>query len=202
MKAFKTLPLAAALLGATALAAQAAVVGTLSFGTSGNSVVGGNIATGAEFTIDDLTAQVSVAGSNGTGVFYTFAGSDIGKVTFDTTVGHGDSFSFDDSVFGDFTSSKITATVTKIGTNTFVDSIYIVGTWTSGSGNSAPGPDAASLSFSLTQTNVGAISNSATFSVPPAEGAPEPSTWAMMGLGFAGLGFAGYRSKRNSVAIA
>jgi PEP-CTERM motif len=26
---------------------------------------------------------------------------------------------------------------------------------------------------------------------------PEPSTWAMMLLGFAGLGFAGYRAKRN-----
>ena len=31
--------------------------------------------------------------------------------------------------------------------------------------------------------------------------APEPSTWAMMGLGFAGLAFAGYRA-RKSVAIA
>jgi hypothetical protein len=32
---------------------------------------------------------------------------------------------------------------------------------------------------------------------------PEPSTWAMMLLGFAGLGFAGYRrTKRNSAAFA
>jgi hypothetical protein len=32
---------------------------------------------------------------------------------------------------------------------------------------------------------------------------PEPSTWAMMALGFAGLGFAGYRrGRRASVAIA
>jgi hypothetical protein len=30
------------------------------------------------------------------------------------------------------------------------------------------------------------------------EAAPEPSTWAMMLLGFAGLGFAGYRSTRRS----
>jgi PEP-CTERM motif len=31
---------------------------------------------------------------------------------------------------------------------------------------------------------------------------PEPSTWAMMLLGFAGLGFAGYRKSRSAVSIA
>ena len=31
---------------------------------------------------------------------------------------------------------------------------------------------------------------------------PEPSTWAMMLFGFAGLGFAGYRTSRKSVSIA
>ena len=31
---------------------------------------------------------------------------------------------------------------------------------------------------------------------------PEPSTWAMMILGFAGLGFAGYRTSRKAAAIA
>jgi PEP-CTERM motif len=31
-------------------------------------------------------------------------------------------------------------------------------------------------------------------------GAPEPSTWAMMLLGFAGLGFAGYRKARGARA--
>ena len=30
---------------------------------------------------------------------------------------------------------------------------------------------------------------------------PEPSTWAMMLLGFAGLGFAGYRKTRKAVSI-
>jgi hypothetical protein len=32
--------------------------------------------------------------------------------------------------------------------------------------------------------------------------APEPSTWAMMVVGFAGLGFAGYRKKRKAPVIA
>jgi hypothetical protein len=31
---------------------------------------------------------------------------------------------------------------------------------------------------------------------------PEPSTWAMMGLGFGGLGFGGYRASRKAAAIA
>jgi hypothetical protein len=31
---------------------------------------------------------------------------------------------------------------------------------------------------------------------------PEPSTWALMALGFAGLGFAGWRSQRRSISIA
>jgi hypothetical protein len=31
---------------------------------------------------------------------------------------------------------------------------------------------------------------------------PEPSTWAMMLLGFAGLGFAGYRKSHKAVSIA
>jgi hypothetical protein len=31
---------------------------------------------------------------------------------------------------------------------------------------------------------------------------PEPSTWAMMLIGFAGLGFAGYRSAKAKTAVA
>ncbi len=41
------------------------------------------------------------------------------------------------------------------------------------------------------------------FSTTTVGGVPEPSTWVMMILGFAGLGFAGYRkSKRTSVLAA
>jgi hypothetical protein len=32
--------------------------------------------------------------------------------------------------------------------------------------------------------------------------APEPSTWAMMILGFAGLGFAGYRRAGKAAVVA
>jgi uncharacterized membrane protein len=38
--------------------------------------------------------------------------------------------------------------------------------------------------------------------VSPADAVPEPSTWVMLVLGFAGLGFAGYRTTRKSLSIA
>jgi hypothetical protein len=175
--------------------AQAAVKGTLAFGTSANSVAGDSIVTGTEFTIGDLKAQPGDGGSNGTGVFANFTGADIGKVTFNTAVG--DSFSLDNSVFGSFTSTSITDTIAKIGGNSYVNSVYIVGDWTPGSGVNATGPDLASFTFSFTQTNVGAISNSASFSIGSA---PEPSTWAMMLGGFAALGFVGFRGRRTTAA--
>jgi hypothetical protein len=39
-------------------------------------------------------------------------------------------------------------------------------------------------------------------SLPLSGGTPEPSTWVMMVLGFAGLGFAGYRTSRKAVSVA
>lgn len=41
-----------------------------------------------------------------------------------------------------------------------------------------------------------------TASFPPPSTAPEPSTWAMMLVGFSGIGFAGYRRSRKSAAHA
>ena len=37
---------------------------------------------------------------------------------------------------------------------------------------------------------------------PPALNAPEPSTWAMILIGFAGLGVAGYLASRKTAALA
>jgi hypothetical protein len=39
------------------------------------------------------------------------------------------------------------------------------------------------------------------FSLTEAAAAPEPATWAMMGLGFAGLAFAGWRKAKPALAI-
>ena len=48
------------------------------------------------------------------------------------------------------------------------------------------------------------LENAINLSAPPVvgSGVPEPSTWAMMLLGFAGLGFAGYRKVRPSASNA
>jgi hypothetical protein len=40
------------------------------------------------------------------------------------------------------------------------------------------------------------------FDAPVAGGVPEPSTWAMMILGFGGIGFMAYRRKQNGLALA
>jgi len=37
--------------------------------------------------------------------------------------------------------------------------------------------------------------------VPPVGAVPEPSIWAMMMIGFAGLGFMAYRRKQNGQAL-
>ena len=41
-----------------------------------------------------------------------------------------------------------------------------------------------------------------TFTLDVGSAVPEPSTWAMMALGFAGLGLVGYRKTRSDNALA
>jgi hypothetical protein len=72
--------------------------------------------------------------------------------------------------------------------------------------------------FQITSFNTGALNGNLPFtlvygeccgapadleiSLPLSSTIPEPSTWAMMVLGFAGLGFAGYRASRKTPALA
>jgi hypothetical protein len=63
----------------------------------------------------------------------------------------------------------------------FADGTYIV-PWANG--------------FDTSFTNVGLITSNAIIN-PTVGGVPEPSTWAMLGIGFAGLGFAGSRRSRK-----
>jgi hypothetical protein len=203
MHTLKTTALAAAILGATALAAQADVVGTLGFSNLGGvSANTGDLATATSLTVYNLANNTGAYG--GTGIFAGLGlNTDFGaSLTF--SLSDASTVSFSDGAFGSFTGATIDDHVTTSGTVTS-DIIYVVGDWTPGSyGDVANGSYLASFTFTLNQTAGGAISGGETFSVPPTgdPAAPELSTWAMMGLGFAGLGFAGYRSRRGAVSIA
>jgi hypothetical protein len=67
------------------------------------------------------------------------------------------------------------------------------------SGPSGPLANPAERSFELGSCNVGCVGRNfiSGFVIPetPASSVPEPSTWAMMLLGFAGVGFMAYRRK-------
>jgi hypothetical protein len=190
------------LLGLTAGSAQAAVVGTQAFADIGSPTADGsttgNINTATMFELGDMIST----GSN-TGLFMGMPTQDFGSVSFDT--GSATSLMFGNSVFGTFDSTSI---VEKVNTPGSV-AIYVLGEFTPGTqGGMSGGPFPSSFTISFTQTPPGgghAISDSESFSVPPAPPpgtVPEASTWAMMLIGFAGLGFAGYRSSRKSAALA
>jgi hypothetical protein len=69
---------------------------------------------------------------------------------------------------------------------------YVFGVYSNGSG----GYEAALF-------GPGGANNYYTYNDPITLSAvPEPSTWAMLGLGFAGLAFVGYRKRREALAIA
>ncbi len=57
------------------------------------------------------------------------------------------------------------------------------------------------INFDCTSgTCLGSIDGDMTVSLVNDSAVPEPSTWVMMGVGFAGLGFAGYRRARTATA--
>jgi hypothetical protein len=61
-----------------------------------------------------------------------------------------------------------------------------------------------SLQYITSHGNVGAFGelNASGFSLSVSSGVPESSTWAMMILGFCGLGFMAYRRKAEPSVIA
>jgi hypothetical protein len=66
-------------------------------------------------------------------------------------------------------------------------------TWTWGSGRDAD-------SFRLIVAGA-PLAQLASVDLPSVPSVPEPATWALMGVGFAGLGFARYRATRKSAAL-
>ena len=150
---------------------------------------GRDINTATQFTIGSLLTN-----SSSTGVFAGMPTQSFGSVSFDTTVGS--SLSFGNSTFGNFASTSITQLSNSAGQVSY----YILGNFTGGSytGILRPNPAPASFTVSFTQTpaNTGAISDSATLSIPPApSGVPEPSSIVLVGLGLASVGVVARRKK-------
>jgi hypothetical protein len=93
------------------------------------------------------------------------------------TVGHDDGLQLE--IGGDIV-------INEPGPTSFANTTY---TWTGPSGNYA---------FQLSYGENSGPPADLFASLPFTSGVPEPSTWAMMGLGFAGLGFVGSRRARKT----
>ncbi len=185
-------------------AGSASPVGTQGFADLGSPQAGGsttgNINTATTFKIGDMFTT-----SSNTGIFSGLGSQNIGAVSFDTTSAN--SLSFTNTAFGTFTSTSIDEYTNKPGTVAF----YVLGTWTPGTYNNnnttyTGGPYDASFTISFTQTPAGAgnaISDSATFSIPPSgnPSVPEPAS-IVMGLTGLVIGGLAYRRHRRQASIA
>ena len=130
-------------------------------------------------------------------------------VTNDSTSGH---------ALATVSASSFTGWMTDVGyTNTVVGvAPTTVSSGPSGSainflfpapGSINPGDNTVLLTIMTNATtvkagNISFIDNGTATVAGFAPGVPEPSTWAMLLLGFAGLGFAGYRTRQKAASIA
>lgn len=141
------------------------------------SVDSGNINTGTSFTIGNM---ISTGAS--LGYFAGLPTQIFGPITFNS--GISSSLSFGNATFGSFTSTSITEQTNAAGERSF----YILGNYTAGTFNPAlsPSPAPASVIVGFTQSpaGTGAISDSASLSIPPAA-VPEPSTIVLATVGIA-----------------
>jgi hypothetical protein len=155
------------------------------------TVDSGNINTGTSFTVGNM---ISTGAS--IGYFSGLSTQILGPVTFNASVGS--SLSFGNGTLGTFTSTSITEQTNVSGERSF----YILGNFTAGSFNPAltPNPAPASVIIGFTQSPAGsgAISDSATLSIPPAA-VPEPSTIVLATVGMAAAVAADRMRRRGTV---
>jgi hypothetical protein len=148
-----------------------------------------------------LTSQTTYTGSGTTMTFDTFVGSDFTRVS-------GTAIFSNDSVFLSQNNSG-KSYVSSVGSSSLAfNGIEIVDLSSGNMIGWTVQPGATFVGFSESQTDpkvialnfvgseaVGDITVGLTSSVP------EPSTWAMMILGFCGIGFMAYRRKQNGPAL-
>jgi len=187
----KLVAFAATLLLLTGSQSQAAFMGTLTFADTGSPTANtGNINTATSFTLGN------VASISGTGEFAGFPLlTSFGSQTI-TTSGTG-GLVLNNASFGNFTSQSVTLVTGAPGAISYnYVGLYNSGTFAPGATNVA-----ASFTISFTQTpaSTGAISDSASFSIPPftVVGVPEPASFAMVAIGLGGI-FAVRRFRRRA----
>ena len=175
----------------SASSAFAGGLGSLGFADIGAPTVGGgNIVTATTFNIGNLISTGSQ-----TGDFVGLGTQIFGPVAFD--VNSSSSLSFGNAVFGSFQSSGFQVSSSGPGlTNIFVLGYYTAGTFSPTSSGDA----SFIISFTQNPVSTGSISDSATLSIPPAGSpVPEPSTFALLGLGGLGLAVRAYRRRQAAV---
>jgi hypothetical protein len=166
-------------------------------------------ATGTTVSTCNLFYNFHANGSittSGLGGSYDFAGHEdslIGVVNNSTktvtsiTLSGSNIFGFDGDGIGLYPGSGTNAFDTSFGSYGGTDAFF-----TNIMSNNGPGTVNFIGGIAPGATGYFSLEEPVSISAPPTvTGTPEPATWAMMLLGFAGLGFAGYRASRKTPAF-
>jgi hypothetical protein len=135
---------------------------------------------------------------------------DLGYLDYNSSVFDGTSFQFVantnllDLKFTDPISLAVVTTVGPPTDSTIFDSTGVLPTVVGGSGftGGTDFPNGVWIADTYYVEITGHSFSDVTWNTTVLSGVPEASTWAMMLLGFAGLGFAGYRGQRKSLISA
>jgi len=225
MNALKTMALIGALLGASALSAQAAtqtftynIAQTQTPFTDTFTLPAFDPALGTLTGVEVTAAWSGVANVsiiNTTGVTQTFTNATVsnpvsvsitlsgltwtGTDTLTAAVASGNLTSFANNFPGlPLTSSTLGNPIPPLSLADFEGAALTIPFVVTGDNGSYSGTSVSGVYFGGSATVGGDVDIEYTYS----NTVPEPATWAMMGLGFAGLAFAGYRTRRSAISIA
>ncbi len=101
--------------------------------------------------------------------------------------------------YGGRTSGGPSSATVSFGGDVLTTDSDSIGVWTLNTFTVVATATTENIVLAAAQTGTNSYGNEFTnFSLTAA---PEPATWAMMGIGFAGLAFAGYRGRRSAISI-